>query len=99
MKKWLAVALFACVAVAVQAGEGEGKKKGQGGDTTKEQYIAQAKKQAETKGTEFDQAKVEAKFDKMDTNKDGVLSGDEKSQGKAKGKDGQKKEKKAEDAE
>lgn len=97
MKKWLAVALFVCVAVAVQAAEGEGKKKGQdkgkGGDVTKEQFIAQAKKQAETKGTAFDQAKAEEKFNKMDKNKDGVLSADEKAQG------GKKKEKKSADGE
>lgn len=102
MKKWLAVALFVCVAGAVQAAEGEGKKKGQdkgkGGDVTKEQFIAQAKKQAETKGGAFDQAKAEEKFSKMDKNQDGVLSGDEKPQGGKKDKK-EKKEKKSADGE
>jgi hypothetical protein len=92
MKKWFVLALIACVAVAVQAGEGKKKgdaKKG-GKDITKEQYVANAKKQAEKKGAEFDQAKVEARFDKMDKNKDGKLSADEKPQRKGK-KKGEKK--------
>ncbi len=95
MKKWLAVALFVCVAVAVQAGEGKkkGQDKGKGGDVTKEQFIAQAKKQAETKGGAFDQAKAEEKFNKMDKNQDGVLSAEEREQG------GKKKEKKSADGE
>ncbi|VGO16563.1 hypothetical protein PDESU_05154 [Pontiella desulfatans] len=81
MKKWFVLALIACVAVAVQAGEGkkkDGDAKQGGKDVTKEQFVAQQKKMAEKKGTEFDQAKAEAKFDKMDKNKDGKLSADEK---------------------
>ncbi len=88
MKKWFVLALIACVAVGIQAGEDAAKKKGEakGKDVTKEQYIANAKKQAEKKGTEFDQAKVEARFAKMDKNGDGKLSADEKGKGKGKGK-------------
>ena len=80
MKKWFVLALIVCVAAAVQAGEGEGKKKGEGKgkDVTKEQFVANAKKQAEKKGAEFDQAKVDARFAKKDKNGDGVLSADEK---------------------
>jgi hypothetical protein len=90
MKKWFVLALIVCVAAAVQAGEGEGKKKGKGkgkgGDVTKEQFIERAKKTAEKKGTEFDQAKVEKRFDRLDANKDGKLSPDEKGKGAGKKK-------------
>ena len=94
MKKWFVLALIACVAVAVQAGEGKkkGQEKGQGKDISKEKYIANQKKMAEKKGIEFDQAKVEKHFDRMDANKDGKLSPDEKPQRgkKGKGKDDKK---------
>jgi hypothetical protein len=88
MKKWFVLALIICVAGAVQAGEGEeAKKKGKGGrDVSKEQFVAQQKKMAEKKGTEFDQAKAESKFDKADKNADGKLTADEKSKGKGKKK-------------
>ncbi len=80
MKKWLILAVIVCVGVVVQAAEGEGKKKDKGGgsDVTKEQYVASAKKRAEKKGKDFNQAKVEATFDKLDANKDGKLSADER---------------------
>jgi hypothetical protein len=93
MKKWFVLALIVCVAAAVQAGEGEGKKKGkgQGKELTKEEYVAQQKKMSEKKGTEFDQAKVESRFDKMDKNDDGKLTPDEKGKGKGKKKKGEKK--------
>ncbi|VGO20725.1 EF-hand domain-containing protein [Pontiella sulfatireligans] len=95
MKKWFVLAMIVCAAVAVQAGEGKkkgaDKGKAPGKDVTKEQFCAQQKKMAEKKGSEFDQAKVEAKFAKLDKNKDGKLSADEKpSKGKG------KKQKKAE---
>ena len=99
MKKWFVLALIACVAVAVQAGEGKKKGEGKGkgtGEVTKEKFVAQQKKMAEKKGIEFDQAKVEARFDKMDKNKDGKLSADEKPQPKGKGKDKGKGKKNAE---
>ncbi|MDF7825622.1 hypothetical protein P4B35_16465 [Pontiellaceae bacterium B12227] len=99
MKKWFVLALIACVAVGVQAGEGEkkGKGKGESKPVTKEMFVAQQKKMAEKKGTEFDQAKSEAKFDKLDKNKDGTLTADEKPQKKGKkGKKGEGKGKKAE---
>ena len=91
MKKLFILALIVAVAGMAQAGE-EGKKKGEGKDVTKEQFVAQQKKMAEKKGTEYDQAKADARFDKMDKNKDGKLSADEKGKGKGKGK---KKEKPA----
>jgi hypothetical protein len=86
MKKWFVMALLVCVAAAVQAAEGEGKKKGEGkgGDVTKAQFVAQQKKMAEKKGTEFDQAKADATFAKLDKNSDGKLSADEKPAGKGK---------------
>ena len=81
MKKWFILALIVCFGAAVQAGE-EGKKKGEdkgkGKDVTKEAFVANQKKMAEKKGTEFDQAKSEARFEKLDKNKDGKLSADEK---------------------
>ena len=77
MKKWFVLAMIVCVSVAVQAAD-EGKKKGKGGDVSKEKYIAQQQKMAEKKGAEFDKAKAEAKFAKLDKNSDGMLSADEK---------------------
>ena len=89
MKKWFVLALIVCFSGAVQAGE-EGKKKdadkGKGKDVTKEQFVANQEKMAEKKGTEFNQAKAEAAFDKRDKNKDGVLSGDENGKKKNKKK-------------
>lgn len=79
MKKWFVLALIVCVAGFVQAGEKSDKKGAdKGKDTSKEQFVASQKKMAEKKGNEFDQAKAEARFDKMDKNKDGVLTADEK---------------------
>lgn len=112
MKKWIVLALIACIAGTVQAGE-KGKKKqagkkavtetntvvaakteaepkaaaGKDKPVSKEQFLANQKKNAEKKGLEFDQAKAEAQFDKKDKNKDGVLTGSEKSKGKGKDKD------------
>ncbi len=91
MKKWFVLALIACVAVAARAGEGEGKKNndgaGQGKEVSKEQFIAKQKKMAEKKGVEYDAAKAEARFTKMDKDKDGKLTGEEVPQkGKGKGK-------------
>jgi hypothetical protein len=97
MKKWFVLALIVCVSAAVQAGEGEAKKKGAakgGKEVSKEQFVAQQKNMAEKKGTEFDQAKSEARFAKMDKNKDGKLSPDEKPQKGKKGKKGEGKGKK-----
>ncbi len=93
MKKWMILALILCIGAAVQAEETKDKKKQKGPKepVTKEQYIAQQKKMAEKKGTEFDQAKVEAQFKKLDKNGDGKLSTKEQPARK-----GKKKEKKAE---
>ena len=86
MKKWFVLALIVCFAGAVQAGDDAKKNenKGKNKDVTKEAFVANQKKMAEKKGTEFDQAKAEAAFDKKDKNKDGVLSGDEKGKKKPK---------------
>lgn len=94
MKKWLiVVVLIVGMAVCSQAAEegkaaAKGKGKGKGQPLTKEEFVAQRKAGAEKKGIEFDQAKAEAQFDKMDKNQDGVLTADEmpKKKGKAKGK-------------
>ncbi|CAA6690710.1 MULTISPECIES: hypothetical protein [unclassified Lentimonas] len=48
------------------------------GDSTKEQFLATQKTQAVRKGWVYDQAKLEQQFAEMDTNGDGILSGDEK---------------------
>lgn len=103
MKKWFVLALIACVAIGVQAAEGDAKKKGKGKGAaepvTKEMYVAKMKKNAEKRGTEFDQAKAEAKFDKLDKNKDGKLGADEKPPKKEKkGSEKKGKEKKSKEA-
>jgi len=78
MNKWFVLTMLVCMAAAVHAGE-EGKKKGKGGgDVTKAQFVERQQKMAEKKGADFDKAKAEAKFDKMDKNGDGVLTADEK---------------------
>jgi hypothetical protein len=56
-----------------EKGEGKGDKK----PITKEAYVANQQKMAEKKGVEADLAKIEARFEKLDKNKDGKLSKDE----------------------
>jgi hypothetical protein len=73
MKKWIALALIVCVAGVAQAA-----KKPQ----TKEEYVAAKKELLEKQGKTFDQAKVEAKFDKQDKDKDGVWSIEEQTPAK-----------------
>ena len=68
MKKWFILATIVCVAGFAQAGK---KDKG---DQTKEQYITAEKAKAEKKGKDFDKSKAEKKFDKKDTNKDGIIN-------------------------
>lgn len=82
MKMWFVLVLIVCIAGAVRAEEA-GEKKEEKKGTTKEQYIEYRKKQAAEKGTEFDQAKAEAYFDKIDTDKDGIMSPEEKAKKKA----------------
>lgn len=48
------------------------------GDSTKAEFIAAQKAMSEQKGWRFDQAKIEKQFDEIDTNKDGIASGKEK---------------------
>ncbi|MDF7807359.1 hypothetical protein P4E94_07915 [Pontiellaceae bacterium B12219] len=80
MKKWLIVALVACVAAGVQATDGkkDSGKKGKDAPVTKEQFLKQMKARAEKVGKEFDPAKAEAEFKKLDKDADGVLTGAEK---------------------
>lgn len=85
MKKWLILAVMAAVAVGVQADEAGKKKKGKGKPITKEKYVAQQKEAAEKEGKKFNKKKAAKKFDKMDTNGDGKLTGDEKPKKKGKG--------------
>ncbi|NNJ70993.1 MAG: hypothetical protein HKP10_06855, partial [Kiritimatiellales bacterium] len=56
-----------------------------GGDVTKEEFVAKQQERLEKQGKEFDKAKIEKRFDRMDANKDGVLTADEKG-GAKKGK-------------
>ncbi|HNX52205.1 MAG TPA: hypothetical protein PKI68_00515 [Pontiellaceae bacterium] len=73
MKKVLLFSMIAIVGLTVSAAE-----------TTKADYIAKAKAAAEKKGRAFDEAKTAKAFDKLDTNKDGVLSAEEQAAPKAK---------------
>ena len=94
MKKWFVLALMVCVAAAVQADQGAGKngnasKKGKNHgqkDMTKEQFFAQQKRMAEKKGRVYSQATAEKRFNKLDTNKDGILTAEERANGKNKNK-------------
>jgi len=93
MKKWIAVALIVCVASFVQAAEGKkkgGKGKGAGKPMNKEQFVAAAEKRMKAAGKEFDKAKVEKMFDKLDTDGDGTVTPEERKAGQ-KGKKGGKK--------
>ena len=84
MKKWLIIACVAAICASVQAAE-EGKKKAEAAKEkkpmTKEQYLAAKQKRAEKNGTEFNKALAEKQFERMDKNKDGILSPEER-QGK-----------------
>ncbi len=48
------------------------------GDSTKEQFMATQKANAEKKGVEFNAKKAEKMFDQLDANGDGIASGDDK---------------------
>lgn len=48
---------------------------------TKEAYCKAIKKKMEKKGAKFDAAKVEAKFAKLDVNKDGIMTKAERKAG------------------
>jgi hypothetical protein len=91
MKKWIAVALIVCVAAFVQAAEKKGK--GEAKPQTKEQFVAAAQKRAEKESKDFDKAKCEAQFDKMDKDGDGTVTPEEKAAA-MKGKGGKKPAKK-----
>jgi Ca2+-binding EF-hand superfamily protein len=81
MKKWLVVALVACVAAGVQAADGtkedSAKKKAKNSSISKDQFLKQMKKDVEKVGDVFDPAKAEAEFKKLDKNSDGKLTGKE----------------------
>lgn len=97
MKKWFALVLVLCIAAAVQAqdeGKKEAAKKKAPANITKAKFVKKQEAMAEKKGVEFDQDAAEAKFDKMDKNKDGILTPDERGKGRNEGK----KEKKDKDS-
>jgi len=75
MSKWITTALIVCLCEAVQAAE-EGEKKVR--ELNKKQFVSAQRRLHEKKGLEFDQAKVEARFDQLDKNGDGKLSADER---------------------
>lgn len=91
MNKWVVLVVALMMVAGVQAAEEKSKGKGKG-PVTKEKYIANQKKRAEKAGKEFDQAKAEKVFSKLDKNGDGVLTKDEmppkKGKKKEKGKKG-----------
>lgn len=78
MQKWILAAIIVSVAAFAQAKPAK--------EVTLEKYIAQQKKNAEKKGREFDQAKVEKRFKKLDVNGDGKLTAEEKAAGSKKKK-------------
>lgn len=86
MKKMYVLALIACVTVVgAHAGEGEAPKTAPEAvvapadkPLTKELYVIRQKRRAKKNAVAFDQAKCEARFDRMDKDNDGVLSDAEK---------------------
>lgn len=92
MQRWLVVLLTLSVAGIANA-QGPGGAPGQGGgpgvedgprgqpmrpmNITKEQFLKHEKQMAERRGEAFDQAAAEARFNDLDTNQDGVLTGNE----------------------
>ncbi|MCF7849100.1 MAG: hypothetical protein K9M45_09635 [Kiritimatiellales bacterium] len=92
MKKWIAVALIVCVAGFVQAAEKKGKGKHAPKPQTCEQFVAAAQKKAEKDGKDFDKAKCEKMFAKLDADSDGTVTPEERKAGqKGKGKGKKKK--------
>ncbi len=94
MNKWTWIAAVAAMGMTLQAEEpkSEGAKgdkaesqpaKGDAAaqanaDWTKEQFIAMQKAKWEEKGWKWNQQKVEAMFEEMDTDKDGIATGKER---------------------
>jgi hypothetical protein len=97
MKKWLVMALVACVAAGVHAAEGkkDAAKKGKDAPVTKDQFMKQMKAKAEKLGEDFEPSKAEAEFKKLDKDADGVLSSAEKPKRKKAEGDAEKPKKKA----
>jgi len=75
MKKYLIIALLACIPAFVQA---EPKKKAPKGGTTLEQFVEVRKKSAEKSGNKYNEKKTLEIFKGMDANKDGVADAKEK---------------------
>jgi hypothetical protein len=75
MKKYLIIALLACVPAFVQA---EPQKKAPKGGTTLEQFEETRKKSAKKNGNKYNEKKTHEIFKKMDVNKDGFATPDEK---------------------
>ncbi|MDF7799519.1 EF-hand domain-containing protein [Pontiellaceae bacterium B1224] len=81
MKKWLVIALVACVAAGVQAAEettdDSARKKVKNTSITKDQFMKKMKADVEKVGDVFDPAKANAEFKKLDKDGDGKLTGAE----------------------
>ena len=90
-RKLFAMALVVCVAALAHAeGQGNSQKTAGKGNGKKamnlEEFCAMQKRMAEKKGRKYDQAKAEARFKKLDTNKDGKVSPDERAAARKKNK-------------
>ena len=76
MKKAIIFLLLIFIPLAASAGDKDSKKK-KYKDYTLEQFTEKEKKRAKRKGKEFNPSAVEARFRRMDSNGDGVLSAEE----------------------
>ncbi|MDQ8180238.1 hypothetical protein [Pelagicoccus sp. SDUM812005] len=71
--------LIILVLVAVSAAFAQAKPKEAAADSlTQEAYVAAVKESMEKKGKEFDEKKAVARFKRMDADKDGVLTKEER---------------------
>lgn len=79
MIKWICAGMMVCFAALVNAEEAKpAPAKKQPKSFTKEQFVAMEKVKWEKHGWNWNQAKVEANFDEMDVNKDGLADGKER---------------------
>jgi hypothetical protein len=86
MKKWLVLAVVLAMVAGVQAKEKGKNKSATTVSITKAEFIQAEAKKAEASGVAFDKAAAEAKFAAKDKNGDGVLTADETTPAKHKGK-------------
>ncbi len=86
MNKWIVLVVALTIVAGAQAKE---KGKSTGALTQdRDAFIAAQQKKVEASGGEFDKAKAEEAFKKMDKNGDGVISADERAPTAMKGKKG-----------